>query len=65
MKALFNLIKKLNWKSPFTFGGMLVVLFILYQIVGGFVWFIIQTVIYIALFMALLFILKKKGFFKS
>lgn len=65
MKFLWDFIKDLNWKSPVTIGIALVVLFVLYQVVGGFVWFIIQTIIYVALFMGLLFFLKKKGFFKS
>ena len=55
----------LNWKNPVTVGVILAILFLLYQMVGGFIWFVIQTAIYGGILMAVLFILKKKGFFKS
>lgn len=48
----------------FKVGMVLLVLFILYKISSGLIWFLIQTAIYAVLIVALLIFLKKKGFFK-
>lgn len=42
----------------------LLVLFLFYKLLGGFAWFLIQTIFYAALIMLLLIFLRKKGFFK-
>ena len=43
----------------------LVLLYIVYVLATGFIWFIIQTILYLIMFMGLLIFLKKRGFFKD
>jgi len=43
--------------------GFIVISYILYQLVGGIIWFFIETVIHMVLVMGLLIFLKKQGFF--
>ncbi len=45
--------------------GAVLVIYIIFKISGGFIWFLFQTLIYGVLFLALLLFLKKKGFFNS
>lgn len=46
-------------------GVALFVLYLLFKTLGGFVWWIVQTVIYGVLLIALLIFLKRKGFFNN
>ncbi len=55
---------QLDWKNPVVLALAVLVLFVLYQLVGGFFWFLIQTALYLLIFFGLLVLLKNKGFFK-
>jgi|GEM_PF-4524423 len=53
------------FKQWLYFGAGLVVLYIFFILSKGFIGFLIQTAFYAVLVMALLLVLKTKGFFKS
>ena len=62
MKAMPAFSNKLKFWAYV--GGALAVLYLLFLVTKGFIWFLIQTVLYAGLVLALLIFLKSKGFFK-